>query len=66
MFFCKQRCSHTSPLFKNFKILKFSDKVPLDNCLLIAKSARKTLLKIILKWFTLSFESHTYNIRWSK
>ena len=53
--------AHTGPLFKNWKILKFSDKVALDNCILISKSLHKSLSKIICNWFTLSIESCTHN-----
>ena len=50
----------------NAKFLKFSDTVALENCLLISKSFQKTLPKILSDWFTLSFESHTCNNRWTK
>ena len=45
MFF-QDRNAHTGPLFKNSKLLKFSDKVALENSTLISKSLYKTLPKI--------------------
>ena len=48
------RNTHTGSLSKNLKILKFSDKVSLDNCLIISKSLHKTFLKILFDWFTVS------------
>ena len=62
----QNRNADTGPLFKKTpEILKFVDKVDLDNWILISKPLHKTLLKILCDWFTLSFESHTYNIRWA-
>ena len=63
--FFLDRDDHTGTLFKNLNILKFSDKAVPKNCLLISKFLHKTLLEIILNWFTvfLSFEFHTYNTR---
>ena len=54
---------HTGTLFKNSKILKFSDKVALENCILIIRSLHKTLPKIFCGWFTLSFKSYTNDTR---
>ena len=59
------RYARIGPPLKNLENLKFSDKVALENCLLVSKSYRKTLPKIFFKWFTLCFESHTCNTRWA-
>ena len=63
--FFQNRNAHTGPLFKNAKILKFSGKVSLENCVLIRKSLHKTLPKILCDWFTLCFESITHSTRWT-
>ena len=63
--FFLNRDVHTGPLFKNLNILKFSDKVALESCLLIRKSLHKTLLEILFDWFTQSFEFRTYNNWWA-
>ena len=39
------------------KTLKFSDKVALENFILISKTLYKILPKVLCDWFTLSFES---------
>ena len=46
--------------------MKFGYKVALEKFILISKSLYKTLAKILCNWFTLSFESDTYNSRWAK
>lgn len=65
MFISKQKCWHRPSFQKKPEILKIVDKVDLDNWILISKPLHKTLLKILCDWFTLSFEPHTYNIRWA-
>ena len=50
---------------ENSKILKSSYKVALENCILISKSLHKTLAEILFRWFIVSFESRTYNTRWT-
>ena len=57
--------AHTSPLFKNLKILEFSDKVALENCILISKSLLKILPKTHCDWFILSLESNTHSVIWA-
>ena len=64
MFF-QSRNSHTCPLFKISKILKFFDKTALDNCTFISKSWKELLPSIINNWFKFSFESHSNDTRWS-
>ena len=64
MFFQK-RNAHMGPLFKNSKMLKFSDKAALENCILNGKSLHKTLPKIFCDSFTLCFKFHTHSTRWA-
>ena len=59
LMFIQNRNAHAGPLFKKTNILKFRDKVALENCVLINNSLDKTLLKILCDCFILSFESHT-------
>ena len=63
--FIQNRNAHAGPLFKKTNILKFRDKVALENCILINNSLDKTLLKILCDCFILSFESHTHSTRWA-
>ena len=58
---------HTAPLFKDSNILKFPDKIALENCIFIEKYLNQTLPPPFKNWFTLSLSavSHTHNTRWS-
>ena len=40
--------------------IKLPDKILMENCLLIGKSINFGILLIFNHWFTLSFESHSY------
>ena len=57
--------AHTSPLFRELKILKLPDKIALENCFFINKYFKKSLPTIFKNWFTLSSDFHTYNTPWS-
>ena len=57
--------THTTPLFKDSNILKFSDKIALKNCIFIKNYFNQTLPTPFKNWFTLSTDSHTHNSRWS-
>ena len=57
--------AHTSPLFRDLNILKFPDKIALENCLFINKYFNKCLHTIFKNWFTLSSDFNTYYTRWS-
>ena len=57
--------THTDPLFKDSNILKFPDKIALENCIFIKKYFNQTLPTPFKNWFTLSTDSHTHNTRWS-
>ena len=65
MYFQK-RNTYTAPLFRNSKILRFSDKVAVENCLFICKCLNRTLPPIFNNWFTLSLDSHDHYTRWSE
>ena len=43
------RNTHTAPLFKNSNILKFPDKIALENCIFITTKPHEDLLKIGLQ-----------------
>ena len=57
--------AHTTPLFKDSNILKFPDKIALENCIFIKNYFNQTLPTPFKNWFTLSTNSDTHNIRWS-
>ena len=51
---------HTSPLFKQNSILKFQDKICLENILFISKSLNNLSPSVFNKWFTFSTDQHNY------
>ena len=59
------RNSHSSPLFKNSSILKFSDKVNLENTLFVSKSINNLLPSLFNNWFLFSSDQHNYETSWS-
>ena len=56
----QSRNPHIDPLFKMSKILK-----SFENCIFISKSLKGLLPSIFKNWFKFSFESHSYDTRWS-
>ena len=54
------RNSHTSPLFKQSFILKFQDKVCLENILFVSKSLNNLSPSIFNTWFSFSSDQHNY------
>ena len=62
----KNTNAHTCPFLQKLNILKFGDKVALENCMKNSKSLPKKLPKIVCDLFTLSFESHSHNISWAR
>ena len=55
------RSSHTSPLFKLNFILKFQDKICLENVLLVSKSLINNLISSVFRtWFSFSSDQHNY------
>ena len=59
------RNSQSSPLFKNSSILKFSDKVNLENTLFVSKSINNLLPSLFNNWFLFSSDQHNYETSWS-
>ena len=51
---------HTSPLFKQNSILKFQDKICLENILFISKSLNNLTLSVFNAWFSFSSDEHNY------
>ena len=51
---------HTSPLFKQNSILKFQDKICLENILFVSKSLNNLLPSIFNTWFSFSSDQHNY------
>ena len=54
------RNSHSSPLFKKRFILKFLDKVNLENTLFVSKSINNLLPSLFNDWFLFSSDLHNY------
>ena len=51
---------HSSPLFSKLKLLKFNDKVHLENVLLISKFINSLLPPVFNNWFTFCSNIHNY------
>ena len=51
--------THTAPLFGDSNILKFPDKIDLENCIFIKKYFNQTLPTLFKNWFNHSTDSHT-------
>ena len=56
---------HTSPLFRKVAVLKFTDKINLENKLFISKSINNFLPSLFNNWFVFSSDTHKYNTSWS-
>ena len=56
----QSRNSHSSPLFFKLKILKFNDKVHLENVLLISKFINSLLPPVFINWLTFCSNVHNY------
>ena len=55
------RDCYSSPLFKKQNLLKFEDKIQLENILLVSKYFNNILPSIFENWFTLFSDMHNYN-----
>ena len=62
--FSLRKEAHTNPLFKDCDILKFHDKIALENSILIHKSFKHQLPQPFDNWFELSSNFHTHNTSW--
>ena len=50
----------TSPLFKQNSILKFQDKICLENILFVSKSLNNLSSSVFNTWFSFSSDQHNY------
>ena len=55
------RDCHSKPLFKKQNLLKFEDKIQLENIPLVSKYFNNTLPSIFNNWFTFCSDIHNYN-----
>ena len=60
----KDQLFHSSPLFSE-NILKFIDKITLENILFVNKSINRKVPPIFYDWFTFSGDLHRYKTCWS-
>ena len=56
----KPRNFHTSPIFKQNSILKFKDKICLENILFATKYLNNLSPSIFNTWFSFSLDQHNY------
>ena len=56
----QRRNFHTSPLFKQNSILKFQDKICLENILFISKTLNNLSPSVFNTWFSFSSDQHNY------
>ena len=56
---------HSSPLFSSNNILKFGDKITLENILFVSKSINRKVSSTFNDWFTFSEKVHRYETCWS-
>ena len=61
----KDQLFHSSPLFSENTILKFTDKITLGNILFVNKSINRQVPPIFYDWFTFSGDLHSYETCWS-
>ena len=61
----QHRNSHTSSLFRKAAVLKFKDKINLENILFISKSINNLLTSLFNTWFVFSSYTQKYNTTWS-
>ena len=64
MFFLT-RDSHSKPLFKNCNILRFLEKIALENSIMICKSFKHEIPEQLNSWFGLCSNFHAHKPRWS-
>ena len=61
----KDQLFHPSPLFSESNILKFIDKITLEDILFVNKSINTQVPPIFYDWFTFSGDLHRYETCWS-
>ena len=61
----QSRNFYTSPLFRIAAVLKFKDKINLENILFVSKSINNLLPSLFNNWLVFSCDTHKYNTSWS-
>ena len=61
----KEQLFHSNPLLSSTNILKFGDKITLENIIFVSKSINREVLSIFNDWFTLSGNLHWHETCWS-
>ena len=61
----KDQLFHSSPLFSSHNILKFGDKIALENIIFVSKCINRQVLSIFYEWFTFSGNFHRCETCWS-
>ena len=61
----KDQLFNSNPLFSSKNILKFGDKITLENILFVSKSINTQVSSIFNDWFTFSGNLHRYETCWS-
>ena len=56
---------HSSPLSSSNNILKYDDKITLENILFISKSINRQVPSMLYDWFKFSGDLHKYETCWS-
>ena len=56
----QHRNFHTSPLFKERSMLKFQEKICLENILFLSKSVNNLTPSVFKTWFSFSSDQHNY------
>ena len=61
----KDQLFRSSPLFSSNNILKFGDKITLENIIFVSKSINRQVPYIFYDWFIFSENLHRYETCWS-
>ena len=59
----ERRISHISPLFNKLNIVKFYNKISIENCVFISKFINNFLPSSFQNWFNLSCSHHSHHLR---
>ena len=62
----KGKFDHNSSLFSETNMIKFSEKIPIENCLFVSKPLNNQFPEIFNNWFVFSQDTHRYETSWSK
>ena len=61
----KDQLFRSRPQFSSYNILKFGDKITLENIIFVSKSINRQVPSIFYDWFTFSGNLHRYVTCWS-